>query len=487
MNSMIKRTLSKIILFILIAVNIFGCGTTKTAKTITADTPYYSVTTGSFERDRNVYMALDIKIPKITYSGEATDELMDSLNAEIESNLTSLIDEAKNRASNTFETYLQSAKDNAKRDIENKLSELENKYQSVLGKEEKDLLSRLTADDIINYSFSNMGRRNTFSNLISSYSETFPNFKRGFNPNNNFSKDNTEETVSGHTNTDELIIPGLHNKNIIVVETTTAAPTETSLKISGRPGIAPSEGSETFVGRPPRASLSELPPREFPDKLYRKATASATQKQNESSDKNINQRKTVLPSTKSEVDVKTEPFDKNIEQRKETSQATKSNTDVKDEITLENFYKDLRRIRRFNIPDDYSLAIQYIPTTIECDYELKCLDEDYLSLFVEITESRTTSSIKRLFYNVDLSKKKIVSLKDVLGDKYKEIAIKSISETIDKWSDKQKETLVDNYNIDNYISETTPFFINNNHRPVIEIEKFAITIGSTGYHEFQIP
>ena len=462
MNSMIKRTLSRIILFVLIAVNIFGCETTKTAKTVTTDTPYYSVTTGSFERDRNVYMALDIKIPKITYSGTATDELMDSLNVEIESNLTSLIDEAKNRASDTFQTYLQSAKDNAKRDIENKLSELESKYQSVLGKEEKELLSKLTADDIANYSFSSMGRRNTFSNLISSFSEPFPRLGKDFNPNNNFSKNSIDETVSGHTGSEELIIPGLHNKNIIVVETTTAAPTETSLKISGRPGIAPSEGSETFIGRPPRASLSELPPREFPDKLYRKATASSTSRQDVPFDKTIKHEKDILPSTKSEIN-------------------------AKDEITLDNFYRDLRRIRRFNIPDDYSLAIQYIPTTIGCNYELKCLDEDYLSLFVEISESRTTSTIKRLFYNVDLNKKKIVNLKDVLGDKYKEIAIKSITDTIDKWSTEQKAALIDNYSIDNYISETTPFFINNNHRPVIEIEKFAITIGSTGYHEFQIP
>ena len=167
-------------------------------------------------------------------------------------------------------------------------------------------------------------------------------------------------------------------------------------------------------------------------------------------------------------------------------QATKSEITKSDEITLENFYRDLRRIRRYYIPDDYSLTMQYIPTTIECGYEIKCLDEDYLSLFVELTESRTTSNVKRLFYNVDLNKMKIINLKDVLGDKYKETSVKSIQDAIDKWSDAQKSTLIQNYSLDNYINENTPFFINNNHRPVIEIEKFAITIGSTGYHEFQI-
>ncbi|MBR4314847.1 MAG: hypothetical protein IKP66_08065, partial [Lachnospiraceae bacterium] len=157
-----------------------------------------------------------------------------------------------------------------------------------------------------------------------------------------------------------------------------------------------------------------------------------------------------------------------------------------DEITLDNFYRDLRTIRRFNIPDDFSLTIQYIPTTIECHYEVKCLDEEYLSLFVELSESRTTSSVKRLFYNVNLNNKKIVNLKDVLGDKYKETSVKCITEAIDKWSDEQKSTLIEGYNLDNYITESTPFFINNNHKPVIEIERFVITIGSSGYHEFQI-
>ena len=50
----------------------------------------------------------------------------------------------------------------------------------------------------------------------------------------------------------------------------------------------------------------------------------------------------------------------------------------------------------------------------------------------------------------------------------------------------KKSTIIDGYNLDSYITENTPFFINNNHKPVIEIERFVITIGSSGYHEFQI-
>lgn len=437
-----KKILSNVLIITLLIMSVFGCQNTSPKKAITADTPYYSVTTGSFERDRNAYMNLDIKIPKITYSNNNGSELIDSLNAEIESNLNKLVDEAKSRALETYETYLKSAKDNAKKDIENKISELQTKYDSVLGEKEKDLLSKLNADDIANFSFSNMGRKNTFSNLIASYSDI----------------------VKGYTGSEEIINPALHNKKIIVVETTAAPEAETTIKINGRPGKSQREeiaGTDREFLPSNRSSWSNARP-------LRPATKSDVNQSMQKPDKPDVTKRDIAP------------------EEKEIKVSTESNILASDEITLDNFYRDLRRFRRFNIPSDFSLTIQYIPTTIECHYEVKCLDEDYLSLFVELSESRTTSSIKRLFYNVDLNEKKIVNLKDVLGEKYKETSIKCITEAIDKWTDEQKATLIEGYNLENYITESTPFFINNNHKPVIEIERFVITIGSSGYHEFQI-
>lgn len=487
---MIKRIISIILLVSMMAFSIFGC-TSPNQKLVTADTPYYSVTTGSYEQDRNVYMKLDIKIPKITYSNTDGNELMDSLNKDIESSLNTLIDDAKKNALSTYETYLQSAKDNARKDIENKIAEIENKYKSVIGDAEKEILSNLSADDVSNFSFSNMGRMNTFPNRIASFSEMFPNTRRRFNPEFKSSRKATESIVTGFTGTDDLIIPGLHNKKIIVVETTTAAPTETSIQISGKPGIAPSEGFGASFGsgseRPKRASWSNGFPSnmngEFkrPERDATKETESTT-KETESTTKATDKKEETVTYDVKPKEVASEEF-----KLYPRFVATKSDVTEDEEITLENFYRDLRRIRRFTIPDDFSLAVQYIPTTIECNYEVKCLDEDYLSLFVELSETRTTSNVKRLFYNVDLNKKTIINLKDILGDKYKETSVKYITEAIEKWDDDQKATLIQNYNIENYISESTPFFINNNHRPVIEIEKFVITIGSTGYHEFQIP
>ena len=475
-----KKILTNILLISILLANTSACSQNIIKKTITADSPYYSVTTGSFKRYENAYMNLDIKIPKITYSNNGGNELIDSLNNDIESSLNTLIDEAMENALNTYKTYLQSAKDNVKNDIENKIAEIESKYQSVIGQEEKDMLSKLSADDISNFSFSNMGRMNTFPNRMASFSNAMPGFRRRFNSEFKSEENNIEETVSGHTSSGDIINPALHNKKIIVVETTTAAQTETTIRISGRPGIAPSEDSNSSSSdksdRPKRASWSNSRPEGFSKDL------------NKSDEAKVETTKDDTSKIDKETITKEEKAKRNFssDDNKSTKQASNSEITKSSEITIENFYRDLRKIRRYYIPDDYSLTIQYIPTTIECSYEIKCLDEDYLSLFVELTESRTTSNVKRLFYNVDLNKMKIINLKDVLGDKYKEISVKSIQDAIDKWSDAQKSTLIQNYSLDNYINENTPFFINNNHRPVIEIEKFAITIGSTGYHEFQI-
>ena len=482
-----KKMLSNVLLISMLVSSLSACSNVKTPKTITADTPYYSVTAGSFERSKNAYMNWDIKIPKITYSNNDGNELIDTLNADIESNLTTLINEAKDRAISTYETYLQSAKDNAKKDVENRISDLEKKYKSVIGDTEKEILSKLNADDIFKYSMSNMGKMNFFPYRMASFSEMAPpNMRRGFNSELSPKRRDTEETVSGHANSEELIIPELHNKKIIVVETTTTAMAETKINISGRPGIAPSEGSVTNPSdkeeRPKRASWSNGRPEKFKKEESLKSEVEKSEIEKEETMK-------TETSNKYETTIKEDTFDKGSKSvgGKFSQPATRSEIASSNEITIENFYRDLRRLRRYIIPDDYSLTMQYIPTTIECSYEVKCLDEDYLSLFIELSESRTTSSVKRLFYNVDLNKMKILNLKDVLGDKFKETSVKYISEAIEKWSDEQKSTLIQNYNIDNYISENTPFFINNNHKPVIEIEKFVITVGSAGYHEFQIP
>lgn len=452
-----KKTLSAFIIVSIIASNLFACTTNINKKVINTDTSYYSVTIGSFEKTNNSYMNVDIEVPRITYSNDISSSLIDPINAEIEKSLNTMIEESKNKALSTYQTYIESAKENAKKDIENKINNLKEKYKNILGDKEVKLLSEFSFDDLerapfdkrfiaSKSEFKNM-RQKGFNGTINDNRSTPSNQNRNKNRKTNNGDDKLHETtvdgiVHGFTNSNELIIPGLHNKNIIVVETTendTKETTSNAIKMENHP---PKELS----------TKSEIEP----DKII--ASHSDIVESSDTNDKNIG-------LIKDEID----------------------EADIDEEITLDNFYRDFADIYMTRIPDDYTLSMYYIPTTIKCNFEVKCLDEDYLSLFVEISESRTTSMIRRLFYNIDLNQGKIIGIKDFLGENFKENVVKIINSEIDKWSDEQKSTLINNYSVEKYISDDTPFFINNNHRAVIQIEKFAITIGSAGYHEFQIP
>ena len=97
--------------------------------------------------------------------------------------------------------------------------------------------------------------------------------------------------------------------------------------------------------------------------------------------------------------------------------------------------------------------------------------------------TKTATSITRLFYNIDLRKKRLISIKDVLGDNYKELCINSINSAIDKMTIDQKKNINSDFNLENIINEKTNFFINNNHIPVVELDKYTMT---PDYLEFQI-
>ena len=497
-----------IILVSMILVNILGCQNLTPKKTITADTPYYSVTIGSYEKSNNHYMNVDIELPKITYSNENGSALIDPLNAEIETSLTQLINEAKDKALTTYKTYIESAKTNAKNEVRNKFSKLKEKYKDVLGEEEQKFFSNFNIDNLAKMPFRNdflstdsnirspfppkatLNNTNKLSNNSNEERKQRPNnkndnnrppeeFRNSENKKQENGNKNTDEKVNGFTNTEDILIPGLHNKNIIIVETTTKESTEATTQNNGKPNrMAPSEGGEGF---------DKQFNGEKPNKKDFKASMSNVDFRN-ADNKNDNRLKNEKTSTKSEITTNDDKDKKNPPKGIENDiTATDSNVNLANDITIENFYRDLSIILRTRIPNDETLTREYIPTTILCNFEVKCLDEDYISLFVQLSESRTTSSIKRLFYNVDLNNGKIVNLKDILGEKFKENTVNVINSEIEKWTDEQKSTLINGYSVEKYIDENTPFFINNNHRPVVEIEKFAITIGSAGYHEFQIP
>ena len=437
-----KQKIAIILAFSLIAFNIYGCANisalvsvSNTANAVTADTPYYSVTNAETLNYNNFYLNLNAEIPKITYSSKDNDSLIDPINESIYSDVTAMLKEATSTALTTFETYLETAKKNIQTEKDLSLIKIKNKYKDIIGEAELNAIKELS-DTPIEYKENRFPMRNRFNR-------------------NRFST-SSDIIVEGFTNTEDLIIPGLHNKKIIVVETTkapeTSAISETSMSIKGRPGNKSFGNPNGMTGMPEGAP-----------------NFSGSRPSRQESESNFNKESRIAPEETFEA--------KNV--------ASESEVKI-EELTIESFYKELDEIKAIKMPNDSELIRVFLPTNISCSFEVKCLDEEYLSLFIEISESRTTSTVKRLFYNIDLVNKKTITLNEIIGENYKDKCVQTITSAIDSWSDEEKQLLKKEYNVSEYISDDTPFFINNNHKPVISLDKFSITVGTAGYLEFQI-
>ena len=403
--------------------------------------PYYSITTQYASHRVNYFMDVDIKIPKITYKGIESDELLDSINDELYNNITKLAKDAMNESFNSYTDYLETAKSNVLSEQESKMRGLKTKYKDVIGDKE-----------------------------IAAINETIENLKIVAKEN----KKNAEKSkeVNGFSGTEELIVPELHNKKIIIVETTAASESEVSksrdisASENSRPSFSDGEGPNFENGEKPNFGNGD-----------RKKRSTASNTESDMS-KAPNRPQKEIVASKSNVNNDTK---KPSENEKIITHASESNANKK--LTLKDFYDEFGEILSVKTPSDEELTKAYTPTIINCNFDVKCLDEDYLSLFVEMNVTKTATSITRLFYNIDLREKKIIGIKDVLGEKYKELCINSINEAIDKMTVEQKQNINPDFNLENIINEKTNFFINNNHIPVVELDKYSLT---PDYLEFQI-
>lgn len=125
---------------------------------------------------------------------------------------------------------------------------------------------------------------------------------------------------------------------------------------------------------------------------------------------------------------------------------------------------------------------------IKVGYELKAQTEDTLSFVVRGTENWTTAYSQALYYNLDLKNHKMLTLKDLLGEDYKQKADDSIQAQI---KEKEAQTGVTFFTPEEGgftgITEDTSFYINEQGNPVIVFEKYEIAPGAAGEVEFEIP
>ena len=80
-------------------------------------------------------------------------------------------------------------------------------------------------------------------------------------------------------------------------------------------------------------------------------------------------------------------------------------------------------------PDDF------MPIIISVDYEIKCQNDRYLSFVITKTETLASAYTEHYTYNIDLQAGREITLRDILGSDYKEIANSVISAEIARRSE----------------------------------------------------
>lgn len=123
---------------------------------------------------------------------------------------------------------------------------------------------------------------------------------------------------------------------------------------------------------------------------------------------------------------------------------------------------------------------------IKVDYEILQQDDSYLSFVVRGSENWSGAGSETRYYNLDLTTGKEVTLRDLLGDDYENLANESIRSQIAERERQGAVFFPEDAGGFSGISEDTQFYINANHNPVIVFAKYEIANGAAGEIEFEI-
>ena len=117
-------------------------------------------------------------------------------------------------------------------------------------------------------------------------------------------------------------------------------------------------------------------------------------------------------------------------------------------------------------------------------YEVKAHTDRYLSVAVMGSENWTSAYSETRYFNFDLEKGRQVTLEDLLGSDWADIADASILSRI---SEKEAESGMDYWEEDfTGVTEDTKFYINEAGNPVIVFGEYEIAPGAAGQPEFEI-
>ncbi len=130
---------------------------------------------------------------------------------------------------------------------------------------------------------------------------------------------------------------------------------------------------------------------------------------------------------------------------------------------------------------------EFLPVLVNVDYEIKYSDDHFVSFVITKSENYVSVGTEKYFYNIDLNTGKEVTLKDILGDQYKEIIDPQIKQQIvDREKDGYQLFFHEDENEFKSIADNQTFYINSSGDVVVVFDKYSIAPGYMGFPEFTI-
>ncbi|MGI5958110.1 MAG: DUF3298 domain-containing protein [Massiliimalia sp.] len=146
--------------------------------------------------------------------------------------------------------------------------------------------------------------------------------------------------------------------------------------------------------------------------------------------------------------------------------------------------------------EDYEAFIEtggnkedFHPVDIILDYQIHHSDENTVSFEVIRFIGSFSAYTEKMYYNLDLKTGKDITLQDVLGENYKQIANEQITKQINAQltEDPSRYFVDENGQLEfQSISDHQNFYLNEEGKPVVVFDKYEIAPGSTGFPEFVI-